>query len=138
MRSDAANKAYSKHAYAIMFCHVLPLIQGFQSGTDSPSLWGGQDPLALLPSIQDEVGICSRSCRTHLGSGRWRLPEQQLQCRSGSRWEQEEGWSTDLPTLTSGQVVHGEPAGKGSLLPVHPSDTRYLAKFPTMWRSRGL
>lgn len=28
MRSDAASKAYSKHAYAIMFCGVLLLIQG--------------------------------------------------------------------------------------------------------------
>lgn len=123
MRSDAANKAYSKHAYAIMFCHVLPLIQGFLSGTDSPSLWGGQDPLVLIPSIRDEIGICSWSCGTHLGSGHWWLPEQQPQCWSGSRWEQEEGQSTDLPMLTSGQVVHGGPAGKGSLLPVQPSDT---------------
>lgn len=38
MRSEAASKAYSKHAYAIMFCDVSPLIQGFQSGIDSPSL----------------------------------------------------------------------------------------------------
>lgn len=48
MRSDAANKACSKHAYAIMFCGVLLLIQGFWKGVDSPSLWGVQDALVLI------------------------------------------------------------------------------------------
>lgn len=85
MRSDAANKAYSKHAYAVMFCDALPLIQGFRSGIDSPSLWGVQYPLVLIQcssEIWDEVRACSWSCRTDSGSGCWWFP--------GSSWGWEE------------------------------------------------
>lgn len=42
----------------------------------------------------------------------------------------------ELLTLTSVQVVRAGPRGKGSLLPAACADTRYLAKFCAMGRSR--